>query len=269
MKITELNTRFGAILSDVNLQSITSTEAIEIRNAIRYYKVVSIPSQSLDISSFQNFTEQLGTLVAHSLVKHSDPNYPFADIVYRNANDKGILFGESWHSDASFEKSPPDFTCLYGDIIPPVRNVTKFADSVNAYERLTDEIKKKIHLLEAIHTPNKLSNTSFQNIERSDHYSSNMNIQNSHPIVKIHPHTLETYLNVNYLYTTNILNYNEEQSNELLIDLFNEQIDKIYEAEWSDKMVLIWDNRLVVHKAHKCPGHERKIIRYLVRDDKL
>jgi taurine dioxygenase len=266
MKITKESPRIGATIEEIDINNLSSDDIATIKNIIYEYKVVSIPQSPLDLNSFQTFVKKLGSLISHKLTKSIDLAYPYADIVYRKASDKGVLFGGSWHSDGSFEENPPDFTCLYGEIIPSVKNTTLFADCVDAYHQLDTDLKTRLISLQAIHTPEKLCNTRFESTELSENFIENMSIQNIHPVIKYHPYKNEPYLNINHLYTSSITNMDEEESNDLLIRLFNDQVKNVYEVNWSPHMILIWDNRLVIHKAVRCAGHDRKIIRYLVRD---
>jgi taurine dioxygenase len=266
MKCEEAS-QMGAIISEIDVKNVSTSDIAALKNAIYKYKVVSIKGQCLTIDSFEKFVKKLGSLISHRLTTPIDLEHPYADIVHRTEESQGVLFGGTWHSDGSFETNPPDFTCVWGERIPTIKNMTSFGDCVSAYNNLSSSTKDELSTQKAIHTPKQLSQTRFDGMTPSEHYVDDMNIETIHPVVMEHPHSKEKYLYVNFLYTSRFEGKSERESEMLLMNLFKQQVKTIYNAVWEPGMILIWDNRLVVHKAVRCQGQERKIVRYLVRDE--
>jgi hypothetical protein len=58
----------------------------------------------------------------------------------------------SWHSDVSYEAQPPGTTFLYIFDTPEVGGDTLFANQVEAYNRLSENLKERLHGLKAVHS---------------------------------------------------------------------------------------------------------------------
>ena len=88
-----------------------------------------------------------------------------------------------------------------------------------------------------------------------------------HPLVKTHAETKKKCLFINPVYTVAIDNYSEEESFLLLSSLYEHMTqDKyVYRHKWSKDMLLMWDNRTVVHAADGgYDGYERLMHRITV-----
>ena len=85
-----------------------------------------------------------------------------------------------------------------------------------------------------------------------------------HNVITTHPITGEKSINVNPADTTRILGVSEEESRFLLDILFKQVADShfIYQHEWQEKDLVIWDNRLTQHRGTHC---ESKYPRMLLR----
>ncbi len=73
----------------------------------------------------------------------------------------------------------------------------------------------------------------------------------SHPMVKIHPETNKECLFINPVYTINVEGFSEDESQQLLWELYEHMIKDqfVYEHVWNDDMLIMWDNRTVMHQA--------------------
>jgi len=58
----------------------------------------------------------------------------------------------TWHSDVTYEKQPPGTTFLYVLDGPSAGGDTLFANQAEAYNRLSDEFKQRLHGLKAVHS---------------------------------------------------------------------------------------------------------------------
>ena len=72
-----------------------------------------------------------------------------------------------------------------------------------------------------------------------------------HPLVKIHPETNQKCLFVNPVYTSHVHGMDKEESFLLLLKLYDHMTQDrfIYRHKWSENMLLMWDNRTVMHMA--------------------
>jgi taurine dioxygenase/sulfonate dioxygenase len=99
----------------------------------------------------------------------------------------------SWHSDVSYEAQPPGTTFLYISDSPEVGGDTLFANQVEAYNRLSEPLRERLHGLKAVHS-------GFEQAEFSrgrDGVVRREPVKNEHPLVRTHPGTGEKALYIN------------------------------------------------------------------------
>jgi taurine dioxygenase len=85
-----------------------------------------------------------------------------------------------------------------------------------------------------------------------------------HPIARPHPETGRTALYVSPGYTIGIDGIDDAEAQPLLMELFRHQVreDFIYRHRWAPGMLLLWDNRCLVHAATGgYDGHARLLHR--------
>ena len=73
---------------------------------------------------------------------------------------------------------------------------------------------------------------------------------NIHPIVRTHPETGNKILFVNSMYTKKILDLDQNESLEILKEIFlhQERLDFTCRFKWTENAVAIWDNRSTLHQ---------------------
>ena len=99
----------------------------------------------------------------------------------------------SWHSDVTYEQQPPGTTFLYVFDSPEVGGDTLFTNQVEAYNRLSENLKERLHGLKAIHS-------GFEQAQFSrdrDGVVRREPVKHEHPIVRTHPATGEKALFIN------------------------------------------------------------------------
>ena len=146
--------------------------------------------------------------------------------VKRSAKEKAPPFGGSFHSDWSFQKTPPSATLLHSKVIPPVGGDTLFANTQLAYEDLDDDMKDKIKDLQVIHSASlPYADDGFYATEKENRAmdilpSKKAKATQLHPLVKTHAETNKKCLFINPVYTLSIKDYSEEDSFLLLSFLY-------------------------------------------------
>ena len=98
---------------------------------------------------------------------------------------------------------------------------------------------------------------------------------NSHPVVRTHPETGKKILYVNSMYTKRILDLDENESSDILNEIFlhQERLDFTCRFKWTENAVAIWDNRSTLHQGltdffpGRGLGHERVMDRIAVEGD--
>ncbi|KAJ8129388.1 hypothetical protein O1611_g4244 [Lasiodiplodia mahajangana] len=99
-----------------------------------------------------------------------------------------------WHSDASYEVCPPDFTSLRMTHVPPTGGDTLFASGYELYDRLSEPYQKFFESLSATHEVPALRQAT-EGVEgvytgpRGAPENTDMLFKQSHPMVRTHPTT--------------------------------------------------------------------------------
>ena len=90
-----------------------------------------------------------------------------------------------------------------------------------------------------------------------------------HPLIRTHPETGRRALYCSLAYTVGIDGMDEEEANALLGELFGylARDEYTYRHVWSPAMVVMWDNRCLLHAATGgFEGHRRELHRLTIAD---
>ena len=265
--------QLGVEISDLDLTNkFTKEEISNIRKQWLDYGVAVFPNQKLAHADFEQFSLLFGKFGDDPYLKSLDERPNIVE-VKRSAEEKAPPFGGSWHSDWSFQKTPPSATLLHSKVIPPVGGDTLFANTQLAYEDLDEDMKNKIKDLQVIHSASlPYADDGFYATEKENRAmdilpSKKAKATQLHPLVKTHAETNKKCLFINPVYTLSIKDYSDEDSFLLLSFLYEHmsQDKYVYRHKWSENMLLMWDNRTVVHKADGgYDGYERLLHRITI-----
>ena len=246
----------GVEVSDFSLADLTRENISFLRSKWVEYGLIVFPKLSLSHDEFKDFALSFGDFGDDPFIS-SLPDYPNIAEIKRSANEKATPFGGTWHSDWSFMKKPPSATLLHSKIIPPVGGNTLFANTEKSFAALPEKMKNRLRNLKVIHSAKiPYADDGFYALEKEERSmkilpSKEAKATYSHPMVKIHPETNKECLFINPVYTINIEGFSEDESQQLLWELYEHMIqDKfVYEHVWNEDMLIMWDNRTVMHQA--------------------
>ena len=259
----------GVEVSEFSLSDLTAENVAFLRSKWVEYGFVVFSKLPFSHDEFKNFSLSFGNFGDDPFIS-SLPDYPNIAEIKRSANEKATPFGGTWHSDWSFMKKPPSATLLHSKIIPPVGGNTLFANTERSFAALSDGMKNKLRNLKVIHSAKiPYADDGFYALEKEERSmkilpSKEAKATFSHPMIKIHPETKKECLFINPVYTINIEGFSENESQELLWELYEHMIqDKfVYEHVWKEDMLIMWDNRTVMHQASGgYDGYERLLHR--------
>jgi taurine dioxygenase len=246
----------GVEVSDFSLADLTRENISFLRSKWVDYGLIVFPKLPLSHDEFKDFALSFGDFGDDPFIS-SLPDYPNIAEIKRSANEKATPFGGTWHSDWSFMKKPPSATLLHSKIIPPVGGNTLFANTEKSFAALPEDMKNRLRNLKVIHSAKiPYADDGFYALEKEERSmkilpSKEAKATFSHPMVKIHPETNKECLFINPVYTINIEGFSEDESQQLLWELYEHMIqDKfVYEHIWNEDMLIMWDNRTVMHQA--------------------
>ena len=260
----------GASVTGVDLSKpIAADDVAAIRAAWLKHHVLAFPDQQMSDDDLERFTIAFGGFGDDPFIAPI-PGRSHIIAVQRKADETAPLFAENWHSDWSFQARPPAGTCLYGITIPPVGGDTLFANQHAALDAMPAEMRAKLVGRMAIHSAVKAYAPDGQYGARDKGRS--MDIRPSadarktqlHPLIRKHPETGREGLFSCFGYIIGIEGMAEEESTPLLLQLYQWQSREAfqYRHRWQPNMLLMWDNRSVLHAATGgYAGHDRVLHR--------
>ncbi len=260
----------GASVTGIDLSKpLAPQDVADIRAAWLKHHVLAFPDQKMSDDDLERFTIAFGGFGDDPFIAPI-PGRSHIIAVQRKADETAALFAENWHSDWSFQARPPAGTCLYGITIPPVGGDTLFANQHAALYAMPGEMRAKLEGKMAIHSAVKAYAPDGQYGARDTGRS--MDIRPSadarktqlHPLIRKHPETGREGLFSCFGYIIGIEGMPEEESTPLLLQLYQWQSREAfqYRHKWQPDMLLMWDNRSVLHAATGgYAGHDRVLHR--------
>jgi taurine dioxygenase len=260
----------GATVRGIDLRQPLGDELVaDIRTAWLQHQVLAFPGQDLSLEDLERIALHFGPFGSDPYFG-SVPGHPHIAQVRRDADETTRIFAETWHSDWSFLPLPPQATLLYGNVIPPVGGDTLFANQYAAWEALSPAMKALLQDKQGIHSARRGYARDGMYGERDKGRSMAIKFDDSalatqlQPIARVHPETGRTALYVSPGYTIGIEGLADAEAQPLLMELFRHQVreDFIYRHRWQAGMLLMWDNRCVIHAATGgYDGHARLLHR--------
>jgi taurine dioxygenase len=265
----------GAEITNIDLTGpIDESSVAAIRAAWLEHHVVSFPNQALTDDDLERYTSYFGPFGDDPFIAPI-PGRERIIAVERSANEKAPLFAENWHTDWSFQDRPPSATCLFGITIPPVGGNTLFADQHKALSGMPTDLREKlegkiaIHSARAAYSPEGMYGQEDQATDRSMQIKpSNEALDTQlHPLIRKHPETGEEGIFGCVGYIVGIQGMDDKDAFELLLQLheWQSRTEFVYEHVWQPNMLVMWDNRSVLHRATGgYEGHDRLLHRTTV-----
>ena len=262
IEIAPLSGSLGAEIHGVDIACAPSDRQIaQIRQALVDHGVVFFRDQDFDAEQHKRFARRFGDIFIHP---NFDPDRGDPEVVdlVREPGDSRIV-GEEWHSDTTMMPAPPMGAILYGVEIPPYGGDTLFASQQLAYETLPAHLRQAVEGRRAAHSYTaRYRDEVFSGVRRPTLTAAQLaEVQAvEHPMVRIHPETGRKGLFVNENFTTHILGIPEDESRQILAELFahSARPEFIYRHQWQPHDMVFWDNRALIHLATGCPSHQRR-----------
>lgn len=270
LRVTPSGQACGAEVTGIDLSSpLFADHVAQIRAAWLYHHVLSFPDQVLSDDDLERFTLAFGPFGDDPFIA-AIPGREHIIAVKRTAQETAALFAENWHTDWSFQARPPSGTCLYGITIPPVGGDTLYANQHVALAAMPADLRARLEGKVAIHSarggyaPNGSYGDADKGRSMDIRPSDRANATQLHPLIREHPETGQEGIFGCIGYIVGIDGMDADEAQSLLFDLYHWQSSDqfIYRHRWQPNMLVMWDNRSVLHKATGgYDGHDRLLHR--------
>ena len=266
---------FAGVVSGIDLtRRLSDEEVAAIHAGMDRFGMLVFHSQKLDDESQLAFSRQLGPLETatgdiaapedrrigmdlndiSNLDKHGK-------VVARD--DRRRLFGlgnQLWHSDSSFKEVPAKYSLLSARQIPPTGGNTEFADMRAAYDALDEATRREIHDLVCVHSQifsrGILGFDEFTEAERQKWAPVRQRLVRRHPTTG----RLSLYL---ASHAGGIEGWPVPEARAFLRDLTEHATQRpfVYAHVWKPWDLVMWDNRVTMHRARRYDPNEVRDMR--------
>ena len=272
IEITSSGQACGASIQGLDLRKDLDSETIQqIKNAWWKYHVLAFPDQQLNTDDLERISKYFGVFAPEPFFEPMDHSEHVV-AVCRKANEKAPLFAPNWHTDWSFQANPPIGTALYGVVIPPTGGDTSFANLQLSLARMPTALRARLEGLRAIHSARLAYAPDGTYGEKAEEADRSMRIvpsdaaydQETHDLLAKHPDSGNETIIGCAGYIIGFEGMDQEEANTLLRELYTWQSREEfhYTHKWQEKMLVIWDNRSVIHRANGgYDGYDRELHR--------
>lgn len=272
--VTRLSPHIGAVIQGVDLSKPLGNQQFqEIHDALMESKVIFFRDQKLTVDQHKAFGRLFGELHVHPASAGAPKNaaissldgHPEILVVHADENSTRVA-GETWHSDVTCDEAPPMGSLLYMHEVPELGGDTMFADMYQAYETLSEPMKRFLSTLTAVHDGEQIYRGRYGYDDSKKTYP-----KAEHPVVRTHPVTGKPLLFVNTNFTAYIKGLKRSESEALLQMLYRhiETPEFHCRFQWKAGSLAFWDNRCTQHKAlFDYHPHRRHAHRVTVKGDR-
>jgi taurine dioxygenase len=269
--------KLGAEVRGVDLTSVGDETARSLLDAVHRHALVRLKDQRMTVHQYLEFGRKLGTMMPYPDSRYHHPEYPDV-FVSSNAKsrDRGMArSGYFWHTDLSFKPKPQPLTVLFPQVLPQTRRETLFVNMANVFDALPAHLRAAVEGRTAKHDPVLRYKVGQADVD------ANLDLGEliakgrqefpapDHPCVITHPVTKRRILYINEGFTTAINGLPYEASQAALEELlaFIRRPEHVQSHVWELGDVIIWDNRMLIHRSGgMAPGEISTIFRLGVDD---
>jgi taurine dioxygenase len=264
LRIRRVAGRLGGEVLDFKLSPTLDAALFkELHAALLHYKVLFFRGQHhLDDVTHQAFGARFGKIVSHPTVPA-----PAGTTFFELDASTGGGRADSWHTDVTFVADFPKICVLRGVTIPAYGGDTVWANTVAAYEHLSEPLKALADRLWAVHTNEYDYGAARERIEdkRWRHFREVFAAsvyETEHPVVHVHPETGERSLLLGHFIRRfkGLSNIDSAR----ILELLHHHVIRLENTvrwNWHQDDVAIWDNRSTLHFAINDYGDQPRLVR--------
>jgi taurine dioxygenase len=250
LDIRPLSGALGAEILGIDLAHDLGDETVAaIRAAWLEHLVIFFRDQELSPAQFLQLASRFGAPVEYPFVKGLD-GFPQITPVIKLEHEK-VNFGGLWHSDTAYLERPPMATMLIARETPPRGGDTLFANMYQAYDTLSEGMRRMLDGLTIVNSSAKadVTKTREDRVRDSANSEARKEYVAEHPAVRTHPETGRKALYANGGHALRFRDMTVEESAPLLNYLFAHATRPEFTCRfrWEPGSIALWDNRCTQH----------------------
>lgn len=286
--VTPLAAAMGAEIRGIDISAITDAQFLEVEDALYRHKMIYLRKQKFSHADQESFSLRFGEFADDAYTTGVDGHRNVHPVIMEADARVDMVFGNGWHVDSPFMKQPPSVSMLYGVEVPPYGGDTMWANTVLAYNCLSDTMKQLLAPLKIHFSANSVVNQLKKETEdkgkqdvdggRTKGFGSmelDMKTQSMvdgsfHPLVRTHPKSRERALYVDQTYSNGIEGLTADESAGLLSFLKEHVTQPAFTCRlrWEPDTFVLWDNRGCCHHAfNDYDGYRRELYRTTVKGE--
>lgn len=270
VKVISSGKALAADIEGVDLsKALDAASLASIVEAWSEHLVLRFRGQKLSDPDLERFSAMLGPLdkaPTYSKGVRTDVGSDFVTVI-SNVVVNGVAIGDLgnaealWHTDMSYNETPPMASALYSLEIPPVGGETGFCNMYQAWETLPKDLRQRISGRLCVHD----SSTNSVGGLRGGHEAVTDVTKTPgarHPMVITHPVTKRECLFLGRRRNAYIVGLPINESEELLDAVWAHTTKKelSWYQEWQVGDLILWDNRCVMHRRDDFDPNSRRIM---------
>ena len=268
--------RFAGEVAGVDMRKpMTPDEVAAIHAGMDRYGILVFRDQDITDEQQLAFTQSLGDIehaIGTSLRAANETRLPttFADVSNLDKDNKPYarddrrrLFAignRLWHSDSSFKVVPAKYSLLHAVSLPSKGGDTQFADMAAAYDALDEETKATVEDMVCEHSQmysrQIIGFTDFTDEERARWAPVPQRLVRRHPVTGRLSLFLASHAGA-------IQGWPVPEARMLLRDLVEHATQRQFVAVqvWRPHDLVMWDNRVTMHRARRYPPDQVRDLR--------
>lgn len=283
IKVYPIAAAMGAEIEGVDLTNVDDATFKEIEDALYRHKLIIFRDQEITFDDHEKITLKFGEFGTDAYTTGVKGHENIQPVIKEPGTKTEMVFGSGWHTDSVFLEKPPSIALNYGKEMPPYGGDTMYANSVLAYNSLSDTMKEMIAPLKVWMSAKRVVSQIQSEREDKDgeikghgNHEFDLNVQNMlkgayHPLVRTHPVTGEKSLFVDKTYSCGIEGMSEAEGMALINYLSDFATQEAFTCrlKWQSKTFIMWDNRICLHQAfNDYEGFRREMYRATVMGER-
>jgi taurine dioxygenase len=248
MDIARLTGRLGAVVEGVDLETIDDETFGALHDALMAHQVIFLRKQTLSDDGHRALAARFGIPTVYPLSRH------FGGTEYLHTIEdtpESPPDADGWHMDITWVDGHPKVAILAAMVIPSYGGDTMWSDLYGAWNQLSPTMQALLSPLEIRHSPGEefwaaVGRNGIDVTELRSAFPGAV-----HPLVRDHPVTGRTLLNVSGSFMDAVVGMEPAESDWILTWLKSRVDDPNLQVrwQWQEGDVAIWDELSTNHRA--------------------